>query len=90
MRLEMVLGGLAGVMVGLEAMTMRDMGMVAGEMMLAVFMMLGGFAMMLRRLFVVLGGGVMMIGFVQSAHYCSPQMAAGTAFKLCAAKMQER
>ncbi len=72
MRFDMMLGGLAGMMVGLEAMAMRNMGMMTGEMMLALFVMLGGFAMMLGGLFVMVGGGLMVIGFVQSAHFRSP------------------
>jgi hypothetical protein len=51
---------------------------------------LGGFAMMLSGLFVMAGGGLMMLGFVQSGHFHLPIGAALTAWKVCRAEMQER
>jgi hypothetical protein len=62
MRFDVVLRSCAGMVVGFQAVTMRDMGMMAGQMMLTFVMMLGGFAMMLGRIFVVFGSGVMMVG----------------------------
>jgi hypothetical protein len=73
MRLGVMLGGLAGVMVSVKPVTMRDMGVMAREVMLALFVVLGSVAMVLRRLLVVLGSCVMMVGFRQSAHSSSPQ-----------------
>ncbi len=90
MRLDMMLGGFAGMMIGLEAMTMRNVRVMARKMMLTLFVVLGGFAMMLGGLFVMVGGGLMMLGFVQSAHFFLPRKAAGAANKPCRAKMPKR
>jgi hypothetical protein len=73
MRLGVMLGGLAGMMVSVKPVAMRDMGVMAGEVMLALFVVLGSIAVMLRRLLVVLGSCVMMVGFRQCAHSYSPQ-----------------
>lgn len=59
----MMLCRLAGVMLGVEAMAMRDMSVVPGEMMLAILVVPGGFPVMLGRILVMLSSGVMMIGF---------------------------
>jgi hypothetical protein len=72
MRFDVVLRGFAGMVVGLQAVTVRDMGVMAGEIMLTLVMMPGGFAMVFGRIFVMFGSGVMMIGLQQSAHRCSP------------------
>jgi hypothetical protein len=73
MRLGVMLGGLAGVVVSMKPVAMRDMGVMAGEVMLALFVVLGSIAVMLGRFLVVLGSCVMMVGFRQSAHSSSPQ-----------------
>lgn len=73
MRLDMMLGGFVGMMIGLEAVAVRDVRVVAGEVMFVLFVVLGGFAMMLGGLFVMVGGGLMMLGFVQGAHFFSPE-----------------
>ena len=72
MRLAVNLSGLVRMMFGLDAMAMRDMRMMAGEMMIAIFVMLGGFAMVLGGLLVMIGSGLMMLGFAQSAHFSLP------------------
>ncbi|MEW6438242.1 MAG: hypothetical protein AB1508_13855 [Pseudomonadota bacterium] len=89
MRFAVMLGGFTRMMLGLDAMAMSDMRMVAGEMMLTFFVVLGGFAMMLGGLFVMAGGGLMMLGFVQSGHFHLPIGAACAAWKVCRAEMQE-
>jgi hypothetical protein len=69
----MMLGGFTSMMIGLQTVAMRDMGMVAGEMMLALVVVLGGLAMVLGGLLVMFGSGLMVLGFVQSGHSRSPQ-----------------
>lgn len=71
-----VLGGFAGMVLGLQTVAMRDMGMVAGQMKLTLFVVLGGFAMVFSGLLVMFGGGLMVLGFVQSAHCRLPRNAA--------------
>jgi hypothetical protein len=73
MRFGVVLGGFTGMMICLQTVAMRDVGMVAGQMMFALVVMLGGLAMVLSGLLVMFGSGLMVLGFVQSAHYRSPQ-----------------
>ncbi|HEY0145418.1 MAG TPA: hypothetical protein VGB93_04565 [Methylovirgula sp.] len=90
MRLDMMLGGFVGMMIGLEAVAVRDVRVVAGEVMFVLFVVLGGFAMMLGGLFVMVGGGLMMLGFVQGAHFFVPRKAAGAANGPCRAKMPKR
>jgi hypothetical protein len=51
---------------------------------------LGSFTMMLGGLFVMVGSGLMMLGFVQSAHFLLPREAAGAAIEPCRAKMPKR
>jgi hypothetical protein len=55
-----VLGGLFGMVFGMQMMAMRDVGMVGGLFMIAGFMMLGGFSVVLAGFFVVLGGLLVM------------------------------
>lgn len=57
-----MLRGFGGVMLSLHMMTMRQMGMVAGLLVIAVFMMLSGGVVVLGSLFMVLGCVAMMIG----------------------------
>jgi hypothetical protein len=90
MRLNMMLGSFVGVMVRLEAVAMGDVGVMAREVMLALFVALGGFAMMLGGLFVMVGSGLMMLGFAQSAHFLLPRDAAEAAIEACRAKMPKR
>ncbi len=90
MRLDMMLGGFTGMMIGLEAVAVRDMRVVAREVMLTLFVALGGFAMMLSGLFVMVGGGLMMFDFAQSAHFLLPREAAEAAIEPCRAKMPKR
>jgi hypothetical protein len=79
MRLDVMLGGFASMMIGLEAMTMRNVRVMARKMMLTFFVVLGGFTVMLGGLLVMVGGGFMMIGFVQSGHFLLPRSAASAA-----------
>jgi hypothetical protein len=79
MRFNVMLGGFASMMIGLETMAVRDVGVVTGEVMLTPFVVLGGFAVMLSGLFVMAGGGVMMLGFVQFGHFLLPRRAATAA-----------
>ena len=90
MRLAVMLGGFIGVMFGLNAMAVRDMGVMAGEVLITAFVVLGGFAMMLGSLFMMIGSGLMMLGFVQSAHFSLPFCAVCTASEVCRPEMQER
>ncbi len=72
MGLDMALGGFVGMVFGLQAVAMRDLGVMAGEMKLTLFMVLGGLAMVLSSLLMMFGSGLMMLGFAQSAHSRSP------------------
>jgi hypothetical protein len=87
MRLDVMLGSFVGVMIGLEAMAVRDVRVMAREVMLTLIVVLGSFTMMLGGLFVMVGSGLMMLGFVQSAHFLLPREAAGAAVEPCRAKM---
>jgi hypothetical protein len=62
MRGGMVLRGFSGVVLGLNMMAMRQMGVVGGLLVIALFVVLGGVLVMLRGVFVVLRGVAMMIG----------------------------
>jgi hypothetical protein len=62
MRGGMVLRGFAGVVFGLHVMAMRNMSMVGGLLVIALFVMLSGVQVMLRGVFMVLRGVAMMIG----------------------------
>jgi hypothetical protein len=90
MRLDMMLGGFVSVMIGLETVAMRDVRVMAREVMLTLFVVFGGFTMMLSGLFVMVGSGLMMLGFVQSAHFLLPREAAEAATEPCRAKMPKR
>ncbi len=81
MRLDMMLGGFVSVMIGLEAVAVRDVSVMAREVVLALVVVLGSFPMMLGGLFVMVGSGLMMLGFVQSAHFLLPREAAGAAIE---------
>lgn len=64
-----LLGGMLGVLAGMQTMTMREMRMVAGRLVIARLGMLRGFAMMLRGGIEVLGCFVVMLmNFVLIAH----------------------
>jgi hypothetical protein len=56
-----VLAGLSGVVRGVIQMPFGDVGMVAGLLMIARFMVFGGLAMVLRRVLVMLSSFVMML-----------------------------
>jgi hypothetical protein len=64
-RLVMMMFGMAGVAV-------RGMGMVGGFFVIAGLMVLGGLAVMFRRMFVMLGGLVMMLDVLVCAHVLLP------------------
>jgi hypothetical protein len=76
MGFDVMLGSFTSMMIGLEAVAVSHMRMMAGEVMLTFFVMLGGFAVMLGSLFVMVGGGFVMIGFVQIGHFLLPKRAA--------------
>ena len=90
MSFGMMLGGFTGMMFGLQTVAMRDMGMMAGQMMLALFLMFGGLAMVFGGLLVVFGSGLMMLGLVQSAHYRSPLESGYAARRVCRGQVQAR
>ena len=52
----------SGMMLGLNMMAVRQMGMVGGLLVIALFVVLGGVLMVLRSIFMVLRGVAMMIG----------------------------
>ena len=56
-----MLSGFFGMMGSVHRVSMSDMGMVAGFFMIASFVVLGCFAVMFRRLFVVFRSLVMML-----------------------------
>jgi hypothetical protein len=56
-----MLSGFFGMMNGVQCMPVGDMGMVAGFFVIARLMVLGGFAVMFRRLFMVFRSLVMML-----------------------------
>ena len=90
MRFGVMLGGFTGMVLGLQTMAMRDMGVVAGEMSLAFFMALGGLTMVLSGFLVMLGSGLMMFDRVQSAHCRSPLEGGYAAWRMCRGQMQAR
>ncbi len=57
-----MLRGFAGVVFGLNMMAMRQMSMVGGLLVIALFVVLSGIQVMLRGIFVVFRGVAMMIG----------------------------
>jgi hypothetical protein len=56
-----LLGRLVVMVVGMQRMSMRDFGVMRGLLVIAGLGMFGGFAMMLGRMLVVLGGLFMML-----------------------------
>jgi hypothetical protein len=67
--LGMVLGGLVAMLRRMQAVSVRQMGVVAGLVVVVLAVMLRGRAMMFGRLFVVLGRSlVMAAAFVAFAH----------------------
>jgi hypothetical protein len=60
--LRVVFRGFVSVMRGMESVRMRDMSMMSCLLVLAGFIVFGGFAVMVRGRFVVFGGGLMMLG----------------------------
>jgi hypothetical protein len=70
-----VLGSLAGMMRGVHMMAVRGVRVVRGLLVIALFMMPGSFAMMLRSLLVVIGSVVVMLsGFLRHDAISSPEM----------------
>jgi hypothetical protein len=72
-----VMGGvvtarLGVVMFGVAGMTVRGMGVVRRLFVIAGFVMLGGFAVMLCRMLVMLGGLLMMLDVGVFAHVALP------------------
>jgi hypothetical protein len=59
--LRMGLAGLGGMVMGVMAVARSGMGVMRRAVGIVVFIMLGGFAVMLRGLFVMFGGIVMML-----------------------------
>jgi hypothetical protein len=66
MMLGVMFGGLVRVMRGMQAMGMRDVGVMAGLLMLAALVVLGRLAVMVRRALMVLGGGLVVLAAVVS------------------------
>jgi hypothetical protein len=62
MRRGVVLSGFSGVVLGLNMMAMRQMGMVSGLLVIALFVVLSRVFVVLRGVFVMLRGVAMMIG----------------------------
>lgn len=58
---SVVLPGFAGMISRVQRMSVRDMGVMPGLLMIARLMVFGGFAVMFGRLFVMLGGLMMML-----------------------------
>jgi hypothetical protein len=56
-----MLRGFFGVVFGLDMMAVRQMGMVGGLLVIALFVVLSGVLMVLRSVFMVLRGAAMMI-----------------------------
>ena len=52
-RFHVLLGGFFGVILGLNVVAVRQVGVVSGGFVIAVFMMLGGFMVMARSVLVV-------------------------------------
>ena len=52
-RFHVLLGGFFGVILGLNVVAVREVGMVGGGFVVAVFMLLGGFMVMARSVLVV-------------------------------------
>ena len=70
--LGVVAARLMMMMFGMAGMAMRGMGMVSRLLMVAGLVVFGGFAVMLRRMLVMLGGLVMMFDALVLAHVSLP------------------
>ena len=68
MMFGVMLGSLMRRMRGVQAMGMRQMRVMAALVMIAVVVMLGGLAMMMRRLGVMFGGGFVVMAVGLAAH----------------------
>ena len=72
MRRNVLLGGLPGVVLGMLVVSMRGVRVMRSLLVVAGFMMLGGFFVVTRRVLMMLGGRMVMVcGFLR--HLCSPQ-----------------
>jgi hypothetical protein len=60
------------VIIGMQRMAMRDLGVVRGFFVIPGLGVLGGFAMMLRRMLVVLGGLLVMLVDFVAVHFHLP------------------
>ena len=58
--LDVMLGGFAGMVMGVMAMAAGGMGMMGGDFMIVLLIMFRRFAVMTRGFFMMLGGAVMM------------------------------
>jgi hypothetical protein len=70
--LGVVAAGFGMVFFSVAGMAVRAVRVMRGLLVIPGFVMLGSFAMMLRRMFVVLGRLVMMLDACVVAHICSP------------------
>ena len=70
--LGVVTARLVMMMLGMAGVTMRGMSMVGRLFVIAGLMVLGGFAVVLRGVFVMLGGLVMMLDVAVFAHVALP------------------
>jgi hypothetical protein len=76
-----VTAGFRMMLFGVAGVAMRGVGVMRCLFVVASFVMLGGFAMMLRRVLVMLGSLVMMLNACVIAHNCSPGLIHVTARK---------
>jgi hypothetical protein len=69
-----VLCGLVAVVGRMQSMRMRDVGVMAGLFMVASFIVIGRFAMMVGGALMVIGGGLVVFATLVRlrAHGCSP------------------
>jgi hypothetical protein len=70
--LGVVTAGFRVMLFGVTGMSVSAVRMVCRFFVIASFVMLGGFAMMLRRVLVMFGSLVMMLYACVIAHVCSP------------------
>jgi hypothetical protein len=70
--LGVVAAGFGVMLFGMAGMAVGGVGVMRGLFVIAGFMMLGGFAVMLRRVLVVLGGLVMVLDACVVAHGSLP------------------
>jgi hypothetical protein len=70
--LSVMTAGLGMMFLGVAGVAMRAVGVMGGLFVIAGFMMLGGFAMMLCRLLVVFGGLVMVLDACVVGHVSLP------------------